>query len=96
MDQKKTPAVKRKVAQVLLGSENVGRAMMTTPGVPAERVAMLRQAYAKAMAEPEVVAELKKRRMGLDVVSGADIEKVLREISNQPRDVVDRVKKRVE
>ena len=34
--------------------------------------------------------------MSLDVISGADIENVMREISNQPRDVVDRVKKLVE
>ena len=54
---------------------------------------ILRQAYVKALAEPEMIAELKKKRMNLDVVSGADIENVMGQISNQPRDVMDRVKK---
>ena len=54
---------------------------------------ILRQAYVMALAEPEMIAELNKKRMNLDVVSGADIENVMGQISNQPRDVMDRVKK---
>lgn len=96
MDKRKTPAISRKVTQVLLGSENIGRPMMATPGAPVDRVNLLRQAYAKALAEPDLIAELKKKRMSLDVISGADIENVMREITSQPRDVVDRVKKLVE
>jgi hypothetical protein len=53
---------------------------------------ILRQAYAKALAEPEMIAELKKKCMNLDVVSGADIENVMGQISNQPHDVMDRVR----
>lgn len=96
MEKRKTPAFSRKVAQVLLGSENIGRPMMATPGLPADRTNILRQAYAKALVEPELIAELKKKRMSLDVVSGADIEGVMREITNQAREVVERVKKLAE
>jgi tripartite-type tricarboxylate transporter receptor subunit TctC len=96
MNKRKTPALSRKVTEVLLGSETIGRPMMTTPGVPVDRINTMRQAYAKALAEPEMIAELKKKRMSLDVISGADIENIMREISNQPRDVVDRVKKLVD
>ena len=56
MDKRKTPAFSRKVAQVLLGSENIGRPMMVTPGLPADRIIILRRAYAKALAEPELIA----------------------------------------
>jgi tripartite-type tricarboxylate transporter receptor subunit TctC len=93
MDKRKTPALSRKVTQVLLGSESIGRPMMATPGLPGDRLNILRQAYAKALSEPEIIAELKKKRMSLDVVSGEEIENVMREISSQPRDVVERVKK---
>jgi tripartite-type tricarboxylate transporter receptor subunit TctC len=96
MDKRKTRAMSRRVTQVLLGSEHIGRPMMATPGLPADRANILRQAYAKALAEPELIAELKKKRMSLDVVSGDEIDGVMREITNQPRDVVERVKKLVE
>lgn len=96
MDKRKTPALSRKVTQVLLGSESIGRPMMAAPGLAADRLNILRQAYAKALLEPELIAELNKKRMSLDVVSGADIDRVMQEIINQPKDVVERVKKLVE
>ena len=34
--------------------------MMVTPGTPADRVKMLRDAYAKSMKDPELIAEAKK------------------------------------
>jgi tripartite-type tricarboxylate transporter receptor subunit TctC len=93
MEKRKTPEMSRKVTDVLLASETIGRPMMATPGVPGDRLNILRQAYPKAFGEPEMIAELKKKRMNLDVISGDEIEKVMRDIINQPREVVERVKK---
>ena len=50
----------------------------------------------KALKEPELVAEARKRRMELDFLSGEELEGVMREVSNEPRDVVERVKKLTE
>jgi tripartite-type tricarboxylate transporter receptor subunit TctC len=96
MDKKKTPELSRKVTQVLLGSEAIGRPMMAAPGLPADRLHLLRQAYVKALAEPELISELKKKRMSIDAIGGDEIEKVMRDIISQPREVVERVKNLVE
>ena len=40
----------------------IGRAFAVTPGTPADRVAMLREAFAKALNDPELMAEGKKQR----------------------------------
>ncbi len=93
MDKRKTPELGRQVTQVLLGSEAVGRPMMAPPGLPADRLTALRQAYVKTLAEPELIAELKRKRMSLDVVSGEEIETAMRDIMSQPREVVERVRK---
>lgn len=93
MDKKKTPAMSRKVTQVLLGSESIGRPMMATPGIPTERLGMLRRAYAKAFEEVELIAELKKRNLNFEPISGEEIEKVMLNILSQPPEVVERVKK---
>ena len=93
MDKRKTPALGRSVAKLLLLSATVGRPLITTPGVPADRVQLLREAYAKAFKEPELLAEAKKARMEVELLAGADVERDMRDSINQPKDVVDRVKK---
>ncbi|HSK30132.1 MAG TPA: tripartite tricarboxylate transporter substrate-binding protein [Candidatus Limnocylindria bacterium] len=92
MDKKKTPAMSRRVTQVLLGSESIGRPMMATPGLVADRLTTLRRAYAQAFEEPELISELKKRKLNFDPVTGEDIERIMRDILNQPAEVVERVK----
>jgi tripartite-type tricarboxylate transporter receptor subunit TctC len=86
----------RSVAKLLLLSATVGRPLVTTPGVPAERVQMLREAYMKAFKEPELLAEAKKARMEVTLQAGEDVEKDMRDAVNQPKDVVARVKKLME
>lgn len=93
MDQYKTAEINRRVAQVLLGGAEFGRLMLVTPGTPPERVAMLRQAYAQSIKDPELIAEAKKSRMDMDPSSGEELQTLMNEIMNQPREVIERVKK---
>jgi tripartite-type tricarboxylate transporter receptor subunit TctC len=93
MDKKKTPPFSRNVAKAMLVSATLGRPMITTPGTPAERVKILRDAYLKAFKEPEVVEEAKKSKLDLSTLPGDEVETQIREVMNQPKEVVDRVKK---
>jgi tripartite-type tricarboxylate transporter receptor subunit TctC len=93
MDKKKTSAFSRSVAKVMLVSATLGRPMMTTPGTPADRVKILREAYLKAFNDPEAVQEAKKGRLDLQALPGAEVETQIREVMNQPKDVIERVKK---
>ena len=93
MDKKKTPALSRNVAKVLLASATLGRPIMTTPGTPTDRVTLLRDAILKTFKDPAVVEEAKKSRLDLEVLTGADVQAQISEIMNQPKDVVDRVMK---
>ena len=93
MDKKKTPSLSRNVAKLMLVSATLGRPLVATPDIPVERVKILREAYLKAFKEPEVIAEAKKRRMDLETLTGEEVENQRREVRNQPREVVERVKK---
>jgi tripartite-type tricarboxylate transporter receptor subunit TctC len=93
MDKKKTSAFSRSVAKVMLVSATLGRPMMTTPGTPADRIKILREAYLKAFDDPEAVQEAKKGRLDLQALPGAEVETQIREVMNQPKDVIERVKK---
>jgi tripartite-type tricarboxylate transporter receptor subunit TctC len=96
MDKRKTPAIGRSVAKLMLLSATAGRPLISTPGVPTDRVKLLREAYVKAFKEPELLAEAKKARMDVELLPGEDVEKEFREAINQPQDVVTRVKKLME
>ncbi len=96
MDKRKTPALGRSVAKLLLLSATVGRPLITTPGVPADRVQLLREAYVKAFKEPELLAEAKKARVEVELLPGEDVERDMRDAITQPKDVVARVKKLME
>jgi tripartite-type tricarboxylate transporter receptor subunit TctC len=93
MDQYKTSETNRRVAHVLLGGAEFGRFMLVTPGTPADRVKMLRAAYAQSMKDPELLAEAKKSRMDVDPSTGEELQALLNDILNQPREVTERVKK---
>ena len=93
MDKRKTSPFSRNVAKVMLISATLGRPMIAAPGMPPDRVKILRDAYLKAFDDPEVAQEAKKSRLDLQALPGAEVEAQIREVMNQPKDVIERVKK---
>ena len=93
MDQYKSPEVMRRVTRIVLGSGEFGRPMVAGPGTPLERLKMLRDAYAKAMRDPSLIEEAKKGQMDMEYTPGEELQTLLKEIMDQPRDVLDRVKR---
>jgi len=93
MDKYKTADVGRRLAQVILSGDELGRPMIAPPGVPADRVKILREAYNKALADPELMAEVTKSRLDMDPSTGEEIEALVKEITDQPPEVVALVKK---
>ena len=92
-DKEKVPENSRRVAQVILAAESFGRPIIGTPGIPADRVQLLRQAFDQSMKDPELLAETKKQLMDVDPTPGANLEKLAQQILQQPPEVLARVKK---
>ena len=93
MDQYKTPQSGRGLATVLLGADGMGRPMFGPPGLPPDLLKILRDAYAKTMADEQFVAEVKKRNYEFDPVGGEELQTLAKELTSQPPDVVERLKK---
>jgi tripartite-type tricarboxylate transporter receptor subunit TctC len=93
MDEYKTSEVNRRVALVLLSGADFGRLMAVTPGTPPDRVKILRGAYAKSIADPQLLADAKKGKMEVDPSTGEELEALVKEVMNQPAEVIERVKK---
>jgi tripartite-type tricarboxylate transporter receptor subunit TctC len=92
MQQYKTPEAGRRLAKVILTAATLGRPIGTTPGTPAERVKILRDAYAKAIADPELVAEATKRGWEIDATTGEELQALSKEVMSQPREIIERMK----
>jgi tripartite-type tricarboxylate transporter receptor subunit TctC len=78
----------RRVMQVLAGTAEVGRSILTTPGVPADRVAALRAAFATMVKDPDFVAATKKRKLMIDPASGEQMDAITRDTMKLPPEVV--------
>jgi tripartite-type tricarboxylate transporter receptor subunit TctC len=92
-DEYKSSDVSRRVAQVMLTGGELGRPMLITPGTPPERSKILREAYARALKDPELLAETEKAKMEVDPTPGEELESLIKKVMEQPKEVMDRVKK---
>jgi tripartite-type tricarboxylate transporter receptor subunit TctC len=93
MDQYQTPEQSRRLATVVLAGGNLGRPLIGTPGIPPDRVKILREAFAKTMIDPDFLAEIKKRKYELDPTSGEELEALAKEVIVQPPEVIERMRK---
>jgi tripartite-type tricarboxylate transporter receptor subunit TctC len=93
MDQYKTPESTRRLANVILAAGALGRPLTGTPGIPPERVAILRQAFNKMLADREFLAEIERRKYELQPVKGEELEAMARDVIAQPPDVIERMRK---
>ncbi len=93
MEKYNTPADVRAIAKVIFASGDFGRPLGVGPGVPADRVKILRTAYAKALQDPGLMADAEKGRMTPVIPSsGEKVQALANFVSNQPQEVVDGVK----
>jgi tripartite-type tricarboxylate transporter receptor subunit TctC len=70
----------------------IGRPFVTSPGVPAERVALLRQAFDAMMKDPAYIEDSKKAGLDVSPTDGTTIQNVVTELVNTPDDVVAKAK----
>jgi tripartite-type tricarboxylate transporter receptor subunit TctC len=67
----------------------IGRAWAVRAGTPPERIAMLREAFAKAVADPQAKADGVKASIDMEYISGKDVAKDFDELFNQPPEVLE-------
>ena len=70
----------------------IGRPFVTSPGVPADRVAMLRQAFAGMLKDPAFLADAKKAGIDISPVAGEKVQKIVVDFINTPAAVIAKAK----
>jgi hypothetical protein len=85
--------VDRKVLELHFTQKTAARPLVTPPGVPAERVALLRKAFEALAQDKEFVAEMDKAKMEFDFVPGPEIDKIVAQIAATPPEIAERYAK---
>ena len=93
MDRYKISDAGRRLATLVMAPNEFGRPWTAPPGMPADRVKILREAWSKTLKDPELLAEAKKRGWPVEPVSGEELAALAKEVIAQPPDVVQRLKK---
>jgi tripartite-type tricarboxylate transporter receptor subunit TctC len=87
-----TDPTDHEVARLFSASLQLGRVVVTPPGVPAERVALLRATYDAAMADPALMADAHRMQIEIDSVQGADVQKLIASLLAESPEVIAKAK----
>ncbi len=88
LDFAKTPQQKG-VLLLLAAPNRVGRPYMAPPGIPADRLAILRKAFDDTVADPAFIAEAERYKLALNAVKGEDVLAVFAEAGKMDKALVD-------
>jgi tripartite-type tricarboxylate transporter receptor subunit TctC len=88
--------VKKQALDFILARELLGRPFLAPPGVPADRVKALRDAFVKTLQDKEFLADAEKRQAEINLVTGEEVEDVLRKAAAAPKNVIESVKTALE
>jgi len=83
----------KQVMELLFTPMAMGRPVLTTPGVPKERVKLLRTALEKTMKDPEFVKEAVALRLEVNPLGGEQVQELVANLFDFPPEVLERTKK---
>jgi tripartite-type tricarboxylate transporter receptor subunit TctC len=79
----------QKMLRFIRSQTALGRPFVTPPGLPADRLKALVDAYAATMSDPEFKADADKQKLDVTFVPGADLVKILNDLYATPKDLLE-------
>jgi hypothetical protein len=82
----------KQILRIVANATEVGKLILSTPKVPADRVRALRRAFDATMKDPAFIADLQKQRVELGPMSGEELQKLVVEVATIAPAIIDKVK----
>jgi tripartite-type tricarboxylate transporter receptor subunit TctC len=79
----------RQTLELMTVSQGLDRPVLLPPNTPTARVKEIREAFKATVSDPEFIADIKKRNMGLDPVWGEEMTLILGKAFASPPEVID-------
>lgn len=85
----------RKVVDFIISQQLFQRPFMVPPETPADRVEILRTAFAATMKDPQFLADAEKVRIDIAPIDGVQVQDAVRKLYAAPKDIVERAQRAV-
>ncbi len=82
----------RAAVKLVVARLEYGRPFFLPPGVPADRIKALRQAFDATVKDPAFLGDAARAKIDIDPLSGEAVQTLIAEVSKTPADVVERVR----
>jgi tripartite-type tricarboxylate transporter receptor subunit TctC len=92
MDYVKTPA-DRQLIETGMGTQAIVRGFVAPPGVPPDRIEILKKAFADTMKDPEFLADAAKTNSDVSPHTGAEIQAFIKQWFSTPPELVQKIKR---
>jgi tripartite-type tricarboxylate transporter receptor subunit TctC len=86
----------RQVFEILSSDVALGRPLLTTPDVPAERVEALRRAFDLTLKDPNFLNEAGKQKLDIDPLTGKELQALVTAAVSKPPAVIASVKNAIQ
>ena len=93
MDKYKTNDAGRRLANLVLAGGEFGRPYVLPPNTPADKVKIIREAFAKTIQDEAAIADGKHKRLEFDPSTAESLEALAKDVVSQPPEIVARMKK---
>jgi tripartite-type tricarboxylate transporter receptor subunit TctC len=78
---------KEPIAKFMSYAVSIARPLAAPPGVPPDRVAILRRAFDETMKDPEFLADAAAQRLDIDPLTGEEVQNVVSQVLATPKPV---------
>ena len=82
----------KQLLELIYSQTTFGRPYVVAPGVPDDRVAMLRKAFMNTMHDPDLVAEAQRINLDIDPIAGEELQKIIAKLYATPQAMLDKAK----
>jgi len=82
----------RQIIKAVVNATEIGKAILSSPGVPAARVEALQKAFMDMTRDGEFITELEKMRVELTPLPGPKLQELVQEVGNLTPDLVQKIK----
>jgi len=92
MDKNKSNETYRRLARILLIPDDMGRPLFGPPGMPGDRLKMLRDGFTKMMSDGDLIADAKKKGLDITPATGDELDALIKEAGVPSQDVIQKLK----
>jgi hypothetical protein len=81
----------RQAIEFLYAGAGIGRPFMAPPGLPPERVKIMRDAFSATMKDSDFLADAKKQKLDVNPMDGEQLAALIKKIYATPKPIVDKI-----